>query len=247
MRLIGAGLTVIAVATAAGATSVAVGSSAQWHFVEVPSLDTFVRLANQTIAFVNERTGSAPVPALPALRQGVGLRLAETFGSTLRWGVHVAVASITTHVQGTWTVGGTPHPVEIGLDAALASVAAEVSLVLVPDILVVSVAAGWGSSRIGYRCVFPRALPTDWSLPFLPKAEEKAYFGDGPLGALAVQLSLPLGRGASAGLEIGLRVSSPSVPRAGTTVLDLNADGMGDPVALSSLWLGLTVRMEFSL
>lgn len=237
----------VVVGVAGSAASLSVASSAQWLLVDMPRLNVFVRLTNQTIAFVNERVGSDPVPSLPELHHGVGLRLREAFGGILRLGLGVAVASLGTRTQGTWTAGGTSHPVDISLDAGLVSFCAEVGLALVPDILLVSVSAGWGISRVGYRCLFPQALPTDWSLPFLPRAEEKTYTADGPVGTVSVQVSLPLGRGASAGFEVGFRLAGPTVPRAGATVLDLNADGLGDPVGFTGLWLGLTVRMEFSL
>ena len=247
MRAILAGLVVAAVGVAGGATTLAVGSAAQWVFVDVPSLNTFIRLANQTIAFVNERAGSEPVPPIPALGPGVGLRLSEAVGGVLRVGLQMAVANVGTRTQGTWTAEETSHPVDISLDVGFVAFAAELDLVLVPEILIVSASAGWGSARIGYRCVFPPTLPTDWSLPFLPEAEDTTYTGAGPVGTVAVQVSLPLGPGASAGFEVGFRLTVPSVPRAGMGVLDLNADGLGDPVGFSGPWLGLTVRLEFIL
>ena len=93
----------------------------------------------------------------------------------------------------------------------------------------------------------PRTLPTDWSLPFLPKNEDITYTGNGPLAAMSVGLSLPLGQGISVGLEAGFRLTPAWVPTAGSAVLDLNADGLGDAVWFSGLWLGVMVRMEFNL
>jgi hypothetical protein len=250
MRAILAGLTVVAMGVAGGAMSLAVGSSAQWVLVDVPSLNTFVRLTNETIAFVNDQQAwIAPVPFFPDLRGGIGLRLAQSLGGLLRVGLRVEMMSIEGGVQGAWATDETSHPVDIRLEAGLVALSAELGLALVPDFLLVTVSAGWGSSRIRYRCVFPRDLPTEWQLAFLPKAadEETAYTADGPVGGAAVQLTLPLGRGVSAGIEVGLRFAAPTVPRAGTAVLDLNADGMGDVVQFTGPWLGLTVRMEFSL
>ncbi len=237
----------LAVATSGGAASLSVGSSAQWFLVSMPSLNQFVRLVNETVRFVNERVASDPVPLLRELTQGVGLRLTETFGGTLRVGLQMAMGNVTTRTQGAWASGGTSHEVSVALDAGLVAFMAEVALVLVPDILSVSISAGWGSSRLGHRCVFPATLPTDWSLPFLPKAEDKTYTASGPVGTASVQVTFPLGRGASAGFEIGYRLAPPAVPRVGTVVLDLNADGLGDPVSFTGLWLGLAVRMEFDL
>lgn len=247
MRTLAAGLAVCVAGVAGGAATLAVGSSAQWVVFELPSLNTFVRLTNQTLAFVNERVASDPIAHLPEIRHGAGLRLTESLGTTLWVGLQVAVASAGVQTQGTWTQGEGDHPVDIALDAGLVAFMGEVALVLVPDLLMVSVSAGWGAFRVGYRCVFPQTLPTDWSLPFLPKAEDESYTGSGPLGAVAVQLSFPLGRGASVGAEAGFRFAPPRALRSRTAVLDLNADGLGDPVSLSGLWLGLTVRMEFNL
>lgn len=247
MRTLAAGLAVCVAGVAGGAATLAVGSSAQWVVFELPSLNRFVRLTNQTIAFVNERVASDPIAHLPEIRHGAGLRLTESLGTTLRVGLQVVVASAGVRTQGAWTQGETDHSVDIALDAGLVAFLGEVALALVPDLLMVSVSAGWGAFRVSYRCVFPQTLPTDWSLPFLPKAEDTPYTGSGPLGAIAVQLSLPVGRGESVGAEAGFRFASPRVLISGTSVLDLNADGLGDPIRFSGLWLGLTVRMEFNL
>ncbi len=247
MRMIGVGLVVLAVGVAGGAMSLSVGSSAHWVLFDLPSLNTFVRLANQTLAFVNERAGGDPVPPIPELRHGVGLKLAEALGGVVRVGLQMAVASVNTRTQGSWTTGETSHPVDISLEASLVAFSIELSLVLVPDVLTAGVSVGWGSSRVIYRCAFPRTLPTDWSLPFLPKNEDTTYTGSGPLGAIAVGLSLPVGQCISAGLEVGFRLAPAWVPTSGAAVLDLNADGLGDSVGFSGLWLGITVQMEFNL
>ncbi len=248
MRALVAGLALLAAGVVGGAATLGVGSSAQWVLLGMPTLSAFVRLTNQALVFVNERVEGDPVPLLPELGTGVGFRLNETMGHTWRFGLQVAVAGASTRTQGSWEIGGgTSHPVDVSLDVGLATLGAELSLVLIPDLLAVTVSAGWGASRIAYRCVFPGTLPTDWSLPFLPAVGDKTYTGGGPMGTVAVQLSLPLGRGTSAGLEVGFRLAPWGVPRAGTEVLDLNADGTGDAVGFTSMWLGLAVRMEFNL
>lgn len=247
MRLIGGVLAALAVAVAGGAMSLSIGSSAHWVLFDLPSLNTFVRLTNQTLAFVNERVAGDPVPALPELRHGVGLKLGETLGGIVRIGLQMAVTSVNTRTQGSWDAGGTSHPVDISLEASLVAFSIELSLVLIPDVLTVGLSAGGGASRVTYRCAFPRTLPMDWSLPFLPKNQDTTYSGSGPLGSMAVGLSLPLGQGVSVGLEAGFRITSAWVPTAGSAVLDLNADGLGDAVRFSGLWLGVMVRMEFNL
>lgn len=247
MRLSGVVLAVWLFCVASSAMSLSIGSSAHWVLFDLPSLNQFVRLANQTLAFVNERAGGDPVLSLPELRHGVGLKLAEALGGVVRVGLQMAVASVNTRTQGSWATGENSHPVSISLEASLVAFSVELSLVLVPDVLTAGISVGGGASRVIYRCAFPRTLPTDWSLPFLPKNEDATYTGSGPLGAVAVGLSVPMGQGISVGLEAGFRVSPAWVPTAGPTVLDLNADGTGDPVGFSGLWLGVTVRMEFNL
>ena len=247
MRWIVAGLAVWVASVVGGAASLAVSSSAQWVLFDLASLNTFVRLANETLHFVNERVPGEPVPFLPEIRHGVGLRLAETFGGLLRLGLSVSVVGANTRTQGTWAQGGTSHPVDIALEVGWAAFMIEVGVVLIPDVLALGISAGWGSYQVGYRSDFPRTLPTDWSLPFLPKSEDVTYTGGGPGGMAAVQVTVPLGQGISAGIEAGFRVVPTSVPRAGSAVLDLNSDGMGDPVGFSGPWLGLTVRMLFNL
>ncbi len=247
MRLIGAGLAVVGVCVAGSAMSLSIASSAHGVWFDLPSLNQFVRLTNQTLAFVNERSGGDPVPPLPELRHGVGLKLAEALGGIVRVGIQMAVTSVATRTQGAWTAGETSHPVDISLEASLVAFSVELSLVLIPDVLTAGVSVGGGVSRILYRSAFPRNLPTDWSLPFLPKNEDTAYTGSGPLGTIALGLSLPLGQGIAVGIEAGFRVAPPWVPTSGSAVLDLNADGMGDPVWFTGLWLGVMVRMEFNL
>ncbi|HEU68996.1 MAG TPA: hypothetical protein ENN53_07320 [Candidatus Acetothermia bacterium] len=247
MRALVAGLALLAAGVVGGAATLGVGSSAQVVLFGMPTLNAFVRLTNQALAFVNERVDSDPVPPLPELGVGVGFRLSETIGSAWQLGLRVAVAGASTRTQGSWEIGGGPYPVDVSLDVGLATFGAELSLVLIPDLLTVTVSAGWGASRIAYRCVFPSTLPTDWSLPFLPRVGDKTYTGGGAVGTMAVQLSLPVGRGTSAGLEVGFRLAPWGAPRAGAEVLDLNADGTGDAVGFTSMWLGLTVRMEFNL
>lgn len=248
MRAWVAGLALLAAGVGGGAATLGVGSSAQWVLFGMPAVNAFVRLTNQALAFVNERVESEPVPPLAEIGSGVGFQLSETMGGTWRLGLQVAVTGASTRTQGSWEIeGGTSQPLDVSLDVGLATLGAEFSLVLIPDLLTVTISAGWGASRIAYRCVFPSPLPTDWTLPFLPRVGDKTYTGGGPMGTVAVQLALPVGRGTSAGLEFGFRLAPWGVPRAGTEVLDLNVDGTGDAVGLTSIWLGLTVRMEFNL
>lgn len=230
----------------AWALTLGVGSSAQWIPLDLRSLNTFVRLANGTVAFVNERVTGDPVPALPELRQGVGLRLGEDLGGAFRVGASVGVAGAETRVQGAWSQGGTSHPVEIALGVGFVALGLDLGLT-VADLLTVTLSAGWGQVRVGYRCRFPRTLPTDWSLPFLPKDGERTYTTSGFVGSLAVGASLPLGRGVRAGVEVGFRFAPLGIPRAGGAVLDLNADGLGDPVSFSGVWLGVALRVDLDL
>ncbi len=116
-----------------------------------------------------------------------------------------------------------------------------------PDVVTVGLSAGWGAARIVYRGDFPNTLPTDWSLPFVPRVEAKTYTTHGPVGSAYARVSLPFGTGMAVGFEAGFRLAPLGVPQAGASVLDLNADGLGDPVDFSGLWLGLTVRIAFNL
>lgn len=248
MKLLGSvGIALVLASCGAGGTTLAVGTAAQWVLLDLPALNAFVRLTNQTVAFVNERVPGAPVPALPELRGGMGLRLGESLGGTWRLGVGMALVTSSSRVQGGWAQGEQTHPVAVALDASLVALGLDLAVEVVPGLLGVTLSVGWGLTRVGYRCEFPRTLPTDWSLPFLPKNEDRTYTGAGPVGSVAVGLSLPLGRGAGVGVEMGFRLAQPGIPRAGTAVLDLNSDGLGDPVGFSGLWVGVAVRIEFHL
>lgn len=242
-----AGIVLVLTAWGAGGATLSVGTAAQWVLVDFPALNAFVRLTNQTVAFVNERVPGAPLPSLPELRGGMGLRLSEGWGGTWRLGMEMALATTPSRVQGAWTREDQTHPVEVSLEVSLVALGLNLGVEVIPDLLGVTLSMGWGLTRVGYRCDFPRTLPTDWSLPFLPRNEDRLYTGSSPVGAVAVHLFLPLGRGASVGLELGFRVTPPGIPRAGGVVLDLNADGLGDPVGFAGPWGGVAVRMEFNL
>lgn len=234
-------------ACGAGGATLSVGTAAQWILVDCPALNAFIRLTNQTVAFVNERVPGGSLPPLPELRGGMGLRLSEDWGGTWRLGMELALATTSSRVQGAWTQEEQTHPVAVALEVSLVALGLDLGVQVVPDLLGVTLFMGWGLTRVGYRCDFPRTLPTDWSLPFLPKSEDRMYTRGSPVGAVAVNLSFPLGRGASVGVELGFRFTPPGIPRAENVVLDLNADGLGDPVGFSGPWGGVAVRMEFNL
>ncbi|MCX7750527.1 MAG: hypothetical protein N2320_03085 [Candidatus Bipolaricaulota bacterium] len=228
------------------ALTLGVGSSAHWVPLDLPALNSFVRLVNETVAFVNERVPGEPVPPLAGLRHGVGLRIGQDLGELFRVGMSMAVAGGGTAVRGAWSHGGSSHPVEVALDVGFVSLGLELGVTLA-DVLTVTLAAGWGQVRVSHRCAFPRTLPTDWTLPFLPKNEDRTYTAGGFVGAVAAGLSLPVGGGARVGVEVGFRLAPLGVPRAGETVLDLNADGLGDPVVFTGIWLGVALRVELGL
>lgn len=247
MRMIMAGLAVFVAGSLGSGASLSVGSAAQWYLVAMPNLNTFASLTNQTIRFVNERIEGEDVPLLPELRHGIGLRFTEAWGETWQVGIETALVSVETTARGVWTRGEDTHPVDISLEVGLVAFAAEVALALVPDVIAIGLSAGWGITRVVYRGAFPNTLPTDWSLPFLPRVETKTYTTHGPVGSAYARVSLPFGPGMAVGFEAGFRLAPLGVPQSGTSVLDLNADGMGDPVNFSGLWLGLTVRIAFNL
>ncbi len=247
MRAIMAGWAVFVATSLAWGASLGVGSTAQGCFVAMSSLNRFVQLTNQTLTFVNERIEGDPVPTLRELRYGLGLRFSEAWGGTWQVGMEIALASVATGTRGAWTQGGATHPVDISLEAGLGVLSAEIGLALVPEVVTVGVSLGWGTARVLYRCVFPDTLPTDWSLPFVPRVEANTYTTHGPVGAVHVRVVFPLGAGLAAGFEAGFRLASLGVPQTGGSVLDLNRDGLGDLVDFSGLWLGLTVRIAFNL
>lgn len=241
MRTIRVGLAVLVAGSLGSAATLSVGSAAQWHVVAMPHLNSFVRLTNQTIAFVNDRIEGEDVPPLPELRSGIGFRLTQAWGERWQVGFQLALVSAGTATRGGWTHGD----MDISIEAGLGVLGAEVALALVPDVITVGLSAGWGVARVVYRGEFPNTLPTEWSLPFLPRPGVRTYTAQGPVGSAYARVWLPIRPGVAVGFEVGSRVAPLGIPRAGVTPLDLNADGLGDPVDFSSLWLGLTVRIAF--
>lgn len=248
MRTILTALAVMLLGTLSGAGALHVESGAYWLRAPLPALNTFVLLTNQTLAFVNERVPEGEdVPLLPPLETGLGLRLSEAWGDPWRLGIQVVLGHVETRTRGLWRRGATEHQVEFALSAGLAAGEGELALALVPELVQVGLSVGWGVARIHYQGLFPTTLPTDWGLTFVPRSETRTYIAQGPLGTLFARIFLPVGTGLGLGLEAGFRFAHLGVPLAGNVVLDLNGDGLGDPLDFTGLWLGFVVRISFSL
>ncbi len=233
-------------ATSSLGASLAVESGAYGVYAPLPALNTFVRLANQTILFVNERMDE-PVRPLAKMEGGPGLRLSERFGEFVQLGAQLALAEVSTQTAGTWKNGVQEHPVRLELSAGLTTLEAEAVLVLVPEIVHVGLFGGVGVGQVRYWGEFPPTLPTEWSLPFLPRSENQTYTVRGWVGGAFARLTWPISRGVALGVEAAVRFARLGVPQSADAVLDLNADGLGDILDFTSLWLGLVVRISFPL
>jgi len=230
----------------ASGASLSVDSGAQLAFATLSDLSSFIRLVNQTIAFVqDEPTVDGDVLAIPDLRSGVGVALGDSFGDGLQAGLRAELVTWGTGTEGTWTEGGTEFPVSLSLKVGLLALQAQIALEVVPGIFSLGLAGGWGWGKLDYACSFE--LPTDWAIPFQPPPGAEVYHTSGPMGAACAHVSLPFLPQFSLGFELGVRLAGLGMLAADGAPLDLDGDGQGESLDLSGFWLGLSVKLSFQL
>ena len=229
----------------AGAT-LDVGSGAHAALAAFTDLNSFLTLVNQTIDFVEGQPNvDGEVPPLPALRTGVGFSLSELVGDGVGLGLRATLASWETATQGSWTSEGSEYPASLRLKVEYLALAAQAAFQVVPEAFTVGLAGGWGWANLMYESTF--TLPPDWAIPFQPPPGSSTWRARGPVGEAYARILLPLGAGLSLGLEVGLRLAPLGVPQTGGVPLDLDADGEGETLDLSGMWLGLCVQLSFGL
>jgi|Deesub1362A_J573_1020465.scaffolds.fasta_scaffold06520_5 hypothetical protein len=228
-----------------GAT-LTVDSGAHLSLVSLTDLNEFVSLVNQTIVFVESQPNvEGAVPPLALLRNGVGLALGEVVGDGIAFGARAALGSWESATEGTWTSEGVEYPVSLSLRVELLAVEGQLRFAVVPGLLSLGMAVGWGMANLDYSCSF--ALPTDWAIPFQPPPGKTVFRAAGPVGEVSAQVSLPVASGLSFGVEAGFRLADLGVPKAGDTPLDLDGDSEGEKLELTGLWLGICVKLAFAL
>lgn len=220
-----------------------VGSGAHFILASPGDLNGFVALVNQTIDFVQGLANvTGEVPPLSELRLGVGLSLGETLGGL---GVRADLASWEAATEGTWSSAGSEYPVSLRLTAEYIAISAQAVFAVVPGVLAVGLSGGWGIANLDYASTF--SVPDDWSIPFQPSAGAAVYRASGPVGQAFIRATFPIFPGLVVGIEAGLRLASLGVPTAGGTPMDLDADGRGETLDLSGMWLGACVGLSFGL
>jgi len=228
-----------------GAT-LTVDSGAQLSLVSLTDLNEFISLVNQVIAAVEDRPDvEGEVSPLAPLRNGVGLVLGEALGDGIAFGARVALGSWESATTGVWTYEGVECPVSLSLRAELLAVEGQLRFEVVPGLLSLGMAAGWGMVNLDYSCSFE--TPPDWGLAWQPQLMETTFRATGPVGEVSARVLLPVGFGLSFGVEAGFRLADLGVPRAGDTPLDLDGNGEGEKLELTGLWLGICVKLAFAL
>jgi len=223
-----------------------VNSGAQLTLGSFSQLNQFLALTNQLIQHVNQDPMvEGEVPPLEPLRLGVGFSVGELVGRGVALGGQATVLAWETDTQGAWNWQGDPYPVALGLRVELFTLEVQLAVEIVPGLLALGLAGGWGWASLSYQSSF--SLPTDWEIPFLPPPGEAVYRASGGVGAVRARLSFPLGSGVALGLEVGARLAWFGRPTAGGTPLDLDGDGQGEGLDLTSLWLGASVNLALEL
>lgn len=239
-------LTAVLAGSAWGMT-LQVNSGAQLTLGSFSQLNQFLSLTNQLIQHVNQDpTVEGEVALLEPLRLGTGFSVGELLGRGVALGGRATVLAWETATQGIWNWEDEDYPVSLGIRVEVFTLEAQLAMELVPGILSLALAGGWGWANLFYQSSFAD-LPTDWEVPFLPPPGEAVYRASGGVGAVWARVGFPLWEGVSLGLEVGARLAWFGRPQAGGTPLDLDGDGQGEGLDLTSLWLGANVNLVLEL
>ncbi len=220
------------------------GAGAHFDFASLDAINSFITLVNRTIEFANGQPNvSGSVSAVPELHAGTGADIEEMMGLL---GMRLSLGSWGLASEGTWTAGGSEYRVALSLAVKYLAVGGTVEFSPIPGYLAVGLFGGWGLASLDYSCTF--SLPSDWEIPFQPATGEKSWRAAGPVGEAYLRVTFPvLGPGLHVGLVTGLRLAAFGTPVSDGTPLDLDADGKGDDLSLSGMWVGaaLVISLEF--
>ena len=220
-----------------------VGSGAQAVLSYFSDLNGFISLVNQTIDFVQGQPNvTGEVPTLAELRLGTGLALGEVLDGV---GFKAAMATWEAGTSGEWSADGSQYPASLSLKVELLALSLQAAFPVVPQAFTVGLSGGWGWANFDYASTF--SLPPDWGVTFQPPSGNSVWRAAGPVGEVYARVALPLLPGFSIGVEAGLRLAALGVPTSGGTPLDLDADGRGERLDLSGMWLGVCVLLSFGL
>lgn len=220
------------------ASPLALESGPHYFRTYPPAVSAFIQLTNQAIRYGNQ-TFSGNVPLIPLLSGGVGVRLAQTLGEPFAVGLGMSLFQTYTGTDGAW--GAQALSVSLGLSYA------DLHVLFVftplPGVLECGAAAGLGQTTLAYTVIFPYL-----DLSFIPASEEEVYSGNTFSALFFLRVAWPLFPNLTVGAEAGFRFAVfPALFSSSRTPLDLNDDGNPDPLDLSGIWVGLTLRVEFPL
>ncbi len=217
-----------------------VGFESGFHFFRAypPAMSAFVQLVNVSLAYGNGLFGQE-VAALPLISGGLGLRAAASVGQPIGLGLGFSVWQAATGTEGQW--GG--NQVSVSLSLSHADLHGVFFFSPWPDLLWLAVFAGMGSAAVHYSVDFPTTL----ALPFVPAVGEWTFRGRTFVAGAWARAALPLLPVLTVGVEAGYRWALfPGLFSSGFA-MDLDQSGGPDALDLSGIWLGLSLRVEFSL
>ncbi len=234
------GLFALLLACGLSAQAIPLGLESGPHYFRTypPALSAFIQLTNQALLYGNQ-TFSGDIPLLPLLSGGVGVRAAETLGEPFAVGLGFSLVRMGTGTEGAWGA----QEVSVSLDLSYVDVHVLFTFALLPGVLTCGVAGGLGWTSLAYAVTFP-AL----DLSFVPAPGEETYSSRTFSALFFLRAAWPLFSSLTVGVEAGFRWAVfPALLSTAGIPLDLDRDGNPDPLDLSGVWLGLTLRVEFPL
>ena len=209
------------------------------HFFRTypPAISAFIQLTNQAILYGNS-TFFGDIPLIPLMSGGLGVRVAETLGEPFAMGLGFSLFAMETGTSGSWGA----QEVAVNLGLSYADLQLLLSFSPLPGLLFLGASLGFAWTNLSYDVEFP-----SFPLSFVPENGQRTFSGRTFVAAAFLRAAWPILPNLNLGLEGGFRFALFPGLFHGDIPMDLNRDGKPDPLDLSGVWLGITLRVEFPL